>query len=157
MLLLGTKNTTSQTVLTNGTIALGDVYRRYCRRASNGLPTFTNTSTGITLNGEGIYHVTATLVGSGTAAGVVTVQMVENSTPITGAFSSETITTADTELRTFVIDTYIKVDKQCSLGCITTEAKTISLENTGVGATFTDVIINIDKVVGQYENNKKNA
>ena len=147
MLLLGTKNTTSQTVLTNGTIAIGDVYRRYCRRASNGLPTFTNTSTGITLNGEGIYHVTATLVGSGTAAGVVTVQMVENSTPITGTFSSETITTADTELRTFVIDREVIVDSTGLLGCTSTIAKTISFENTGVGATFSNVVVNVDKVV----------
>lgn len=147
MLLLGTKNTTSQTVLANGTINVGNVYRRYCRRASNGLPTFANTSTGITLNGEGIYHITATLVGSGTAAGVLTVQMLENSVATTGALASETITTANTEVRTLVIDTYVKVDKQCSLGCWTTNAKTITFTNTGVAATFSNVVVNIDKVV----------
>ena len=32
MLLLGLKNTTSQTVLTNGVIDLGSVYRKYCKK-----------------------------------------------------------------------------------------------------------------------------
>ena len=148
MLLIGTKNTTSQTVLTDGLVNIGNVYRKYCRRASNGLPTFSNTATGITLNGEGIYHITATLIGSGTAAGTLTVQMLTDAQAVAGDLTSETITTADTEVRTLVIDTYVKVDRQCTLGCVSTDAKTISLQNTGVGATFTNVVINIDKVVG---------
>lgn len=147
MLLIGSKNVTSQTVLANGTIDIGSSYRKYCRRATNGNPTFANTSTGVTLNGQGIYHLTATLVGSGTEAGVVTVQLLENGEAVTGALSSQTITTADTELRTFVIDYYIIVDNTYLLGCNTTSSKTISLANTGVGATFTSVVLNIEKVV----------
>ena len=147
MLILGTQNTGSQTVLTDGVVSLGRVYRKYCKRASNGPPTFAITSEGITLNGQGIYHITATFVGAGTAAGTLTVQMLENGNAITGGTTSETITTADTELRTLVIDRYVLVDSTCSLGCNSTVAKTISFANTGVGATFSNVVVNVDKVV----------
>ena len=147
MLLIGTRNTSSQEVLTDGVINVGNTYRRYCKKASNCLPTFVNNANGITLNGNGIYHITATFVGSGTEAGVVTIQALENGIEILGEFSSETITTADTELRTFVLDFYVLVDSTCLLGCETTVSKTISFQNTGVGATFTSVVVNAEKVV----------
>lgn len=147
MLLLGVKNVSTQTVLTDGIINLGSVYRRYCKKNSCGIGAFSRTSQDVTLNHSGIYHITATLVGSGDVAGVVTVQLLENGEPIAGAFSSETITTATTELRTFVVDYYVLVDKDSVLGSTSTIAKTISLTNTGVDATFTSVVLNIDKVV----------
>lgn len=147
MLLLGTKNFGTQTVLADGIINLGSVYRKYCKKNSCGITTFSRTTQDITLNQSGIYHVTATLVGSGSAAGVVTVQLFENGEAIDGAFSSETITTAATELRTFVIDYYILVDSGCVLGSEATIAKTISLVNTGIDATFTSVIVNVTKEV----------
>lgn len=147
MLLIGTENTGSQTVLTNGIISLGSVYRKYCKRANNGLPTFASDSNSVTLNGQGVYHITATLVGAGTTAGTLTAQMLENGVPVVGGVASETITTADTELRTLVIDRYVLVDNTCLLGCTSTLAKTISFENTGIGATFSNVVVNVDKVV----------
>ena len=147
MLLIGTQNAGSQTVLTNGIISLGSVYRKYCKKTSNCLPTFASDSNSIVLNGQGIYHLTATFVGTGTTAGTVTIQMFENGTPVVGGVTSETITTADTELRTFVIDRYVLVDSTCLLGCTSTLAKAISFENTGVGATFSNVVVNVDKVV----------
>ena len=147
MLLLGTKNVGTQTVLADGIINLGSVYRKYCKRNSCGVTTFSRTAQDITLNQSGIYHVTATLVGSGTAAGVVTVQLFENGEEVEGAFSSQTITTATTELRTFVIDYYILVDRDCVLGREATLAKTISLVNTGIAANFTSVIVNVTKEV----------
>lgn len=148
MLLIGTQNIGTQTVLTGGEINIGSVYRKYNRRCSNNsLRTFSTTGTGITLQQEGIYHITATLVGSGDVAGVVTVQLFDNGAPVTPAFSSQTITTVDTEQRTFVIDYYILVDSACILGCNSTIGRTLTLENTGVGATFSSVVVNIDKVV----------
>lgn len=147
MLLLGTKNVGTQTVLTDGVINIGSVYRKFCKKNSCGVPTFNRTANDISLQHEGIYHITATLVGSGDVAGVVTVQLFVNGEAITGAFSSETITTADTELRTFVIDYYVLVDKDCLLGRESTLAQTVSLVNTGVDATFTSVVVNVDKVV----------
>lgn len=146
MLLIGTKNTESQTVLANSTINLRTpVYRKYCKRTCQGLPTFDATSTGITLNGQGIYHITATFVGAGTVAGALTVQMYDNGEIVTGATSTETITTANTEQRTLVIDYYVKVDSDCVLGNWTVSPKTLTFRNDGVGATFSNVVVNIDK------------
>jgi hypothetical protein len=147
MLLLGVKNVGTQTVLTDGIISVGSVYRKFCKMNECGVTAFSKTSQDVSLNHKGIYHITANLVGSGDVAGVVTVQLLVNGVAVDGAFSSETITTADTELRTFTIDYYVKVDKTCSLGVSSTDAQTISLQNTGVDATFTSVILNIDKVV----------
>ena len=143
--LIGVKNPASQTVLTDGIITIGDVYRRYCRKNNCGTKVFDNTSTGITLGWDGMYHITATLVGAGTEAGDVTVQLFENGVPVTGAVSTQTITTPETEFRTFVIDYFVLVDQSCVLGCNSTVAKTITLENVGVGATFTSVVVNIEK------------
>lgn len=146
MLLIGTKNIGTQTVLADGLINIGTTYRRYCKKNICGVPAFSTTANGVSLQHSGIYHITATLVGSGDVAGVVTVQLAINGTLVDGAFSSETITTADTELRTFVIDYYVLVDKDCILGTESTIAQTVSLVNTGVDATFTSVIVNVDKV-----------
>ena len=146
-LLLGVKNTTPQSVIALGTIDLGSVYRRYCKKNSCGIRTFDSTSQSISLQQQGIYHVTATLVGAGTIAGDVTVQLLVNSEPVLGAFSTETITTPTTELRTFGIDSYILVDEACLLGTSSTIAKTIALQNTGVEATFTSVVVNVEKVI----------
>lgn len=146
-LLIGIKNTTTQDVPALGTIELGTVYRRYCKKNNCGVRTFDTTSTSVTLQHQGIYHVTVTAIGSGDAAGDVTIQLLENGIAIPGALSTETITTADTEFRTFVIDAYIIVDNACLLGSSTTVAKAMSLQNTGVAATFTSVTVNVEKVV----------
>lgn len=143
--LLGMKDPATQTVLSGGLIALGDVYRRYCRKNRCGTKVFDNTTTGVTLNWDGMYHITATLVGTGTEAGDVTVQLYDNGLPVTGAVSTQTITTPDTEFRTFIIDYFVLVDQSCVLGCESTLARTITLENVGVGATFTSVTLNIEK------------
>jgi hypothetical protein len=149
MLLIGTKNIGTQTVLPDGLINIGSVYRKFCKKNRCGVPAFSRTSNDISLQQSGIYHITATLVGSGDVAGVITVQLFVNGEAVDGAFSSETITTADTELRTFVIDYYVLVDKDCILGSESTVAQTISLVNTSdtVTATFTSVVVNVEKVV----------
>lgn len=146
-LLLGLRNFATQTITTFGFVGLGNVYRRYCKKNSCGVPTFSNTDTSVTLNQQGIYHVTATAVATGTTAGIVTIELLENGVAVPSAFSSQTITTPNTELRTLVIDTYILVDSDCLLNTPTTLAKTLSLQNTGVDATFTSVIFNVEKVV----------
>jgi hypothetical protein len=147
MLLLGVKNTATQAVLADGIINIGSVYRRYCKKSACGVPAFSRTANDISLQHSGIYHLTATFVASAPTAGVVTVQLNVNGEPVDGAFASETITTADTELRTLVIDYYVLVDKDCILNTEATVAQTISFENTGDDATFTSVVVNVDKVV----------
>lgn len=146
MLLIGTRNSTAQTVLADGTLALGGVYRRYCRKNRAGMPTFTTTGTSVTLNTEGVYHVTAKVVGSGTVAGDLAIALAVNGTA-DGAVATETVTTADTEMHTLVLDEYVLVDNTCVLGISGTASKTITLENTGVGATFSSVVLNITKEI----------
>lgn len=149
MLLLGTKNVGTQTVLSDGTINLGSVYRKYCKKNACGVTTFSRTANDITLQQSGIYHITAVLVGTGETAGDVTVQLLENGEVVDGAVSTQTITTATTEFRTFVIDYYILVDCDNILGRNSTVAKTISLTNASdaIDATFTSVVVNVTKEV----------
>ena len=148
MLLIGTKNTNTQTVLADGTIDIGSVYRKYCKKNSCCVPTFSRTSTDITLQQSGIYHVTATFVGTGESAGNLTVQLLENGVVVPGALSTETITTPTTEIHTFVIDYYIIVDCDNVLGNNSVVSKTISFENAStIDATFTNVVVNITKEV----------
>ena len=144
--LIGLQNSGSQTVLTGGTINAGATYRQYSKK-SCGVRTFLPANGGVTIQQEGIYHVTATMVGAGTAAGDVTVQLFQNGVAIPAAFSTQTITTPTTELRTFVIDYYVLVNSTDILNCETTAASSITLQNTGVGATFTSVVLNVTKEV----------
>lgn len=147
MLLLGVKNVGTQTVLTDGIVNIGSVYRKYCKKNACGVTAFSRTANDISLQHSGIYHLTATFVASAPAAGTVTVQLFVNGVAVDGAFASETITTATTELRTMVIDYYVLVDKDCVLNTESTLAQTVSFVNTGDDATFTSVVVNVDKVV----------
>lgn len=105
MLLLGAKNTTSQTVLTNGIVNLGAVYRKYCKKNCE-TNTFTFNSTSVSLNQKGVYHLTLNANVSGSAAGNVTLQLFENGVAVPGAIATQTITTATTEVRNITIDYY---------------------------------------------------
>lgn len=145
-LLIGTRNFATQEVLTGGLIQLGNVYRRFCRKI-NGIKTFEFDNSDIILQQSGIYHVTVTAVASGVEAGTLAIQLYENGFAVPGVFANETITTPDTELRTLTLDYYVLVDSTCVLGCNSTLAKAISVVNTGVEATFTSVVVNIEKVV----------
>lgn len=149
MLLIGTKNIGTQTVLADGLVNIGSTYRKFCKRNRCGVPAFAVTANGVTLNTEGIYHITAVFVGSGSAAGALSVQLALNGVLVDGAVSTQTITTADTEIRTWIIDYYAKVDTDCVLGVTSTDAQTVSFVNTSeaIDATFTSVVVNITKEV----------
>lgn len=145
-LLLGTKNFASQTVEANEIVSLGSVYRKYCRRV-DGVKTFDFDSSEVILQRTGVYHITATAVVAGSEAGDVTLSLFENGIAVPGAFSTQTITTPTTELRTLVIDYYVMVDSTCVLGCNSVVNKAISLVNTGVEAIYSSVVLNVEKVL----------
>ena len=149
MLLIGTKNVGTQTVLADGTINVGSVYRKFCKRNACGVGAFNATANGVSLQHEGIYHITAVFVGSASAAGVATVQLALNGVLVDGALASETITTADTEVRTWVVDYYAKVDANCVLGVRTTDVQAVSFVNVSdaIDLTLTSAVVNVDKVV----------
>lgn len=146
MLLLGVKNTTPQTVLTGGLINLGSVYRRYCKKNSCGVKTFDFNANSIALQQQGMYKITVSATFNGTAAGTATIQLLENGIVVPGALASHTITTAGTEIRSISFDYFVLVDSACLLGNVSTAAKNISLQNTGVGTTITSLIVNVIKV-----------
>lgn len=147
MLLLGTRNGGSQDLAVGETLNLGQVYRKYCKKNVCGIRTFDFTANAISLQQSGIYHITAIITFTAPVAGVVTFQLAENGDPIVGATSSETITTATTEVRTTTIDYYVLVDGTTVLNQPTVITENISILNTGVASTVTNVVVNVDKVV----------
>lgn len=145
--LIGLVNTSTQAVAVDGLINLGTVYRRFSKKNDCGVGTFNFYGTGISLNHRGIYKVDVTAVVSAPAAGVVTLELEENGILIPGALASETITTADTELRTLTFSYFILVDNDLILNYPTTTAKNITIRNTGVASTIENIVVNITKEV----------
>lgn len=147
MLLLGTRNSSTQTVLNGGVVNLGEVYRKYCKKNSCGIKAFDFNSTSIALQHSGIYHITASLTFTAPTAGNVVFGLTENGVVLPSATASETITTATTKVASTTIDYYVIVDSECILGVPTTSIKNIGILNSGVGVTINNVVVNIDKVV----------
>lgn len=146
MKIIGTLNTTSQTLLTGELLNLGNVYRRYDSKGSCGLRTYDFNANGITLQHSGIYKVTANITFTAPVAGNVIFQLTNNGTPITGATATETVTTATTEVNTTTIDFFVLVDRDLILNTITTIAESIGVINAGVSSTVTNLVVNAVKV-----------
>lgn len=145
--LLGISNTASQDLIVGELVNLGNVYRRFSKKNECGISTFDFYGTGINLNQRGIYKVNVTAVVSAPAAGDVTLQLETNGVLIPAAFATETITTADTELRTLSFSYFILVDNDLILSCPTTTTQSISLRNVGVASTIENIVVNITKEV----------
>lgn len=145
-LLIGTKNTTTQTIVAGGIINLGAVYRKYCKKNCCGVKCFEFNGTSISLQHQGIYHVTAMFESTG-AVGAMSIQLLENGVVIPGAYSSQSITVADTQQRNFVIDYYVLVDNVNVLNQNLTSAKSISFQTGGVDGSIINAVVNIEKVV----------
>ena len=146
MLLLGTINTTTQVLTTDDLINFGQVYRRYDKKNECGYRAFELGSNSITLQHSGIYHLTATITFTAPTAGDVIFQLTQNGVALNGATATETITTADTEIKTTTLDYYVLVNKECVLNQVNT-INNIAITLTGVDATIENVIVNITKEV----------
>lgn len=147
MYLISLVNTTTQELETNELVNLGFVAREVSSKNKCCVGTFSSSGTSLSLNHKGVYHITVTAIVSAPAAGVVTLQLFANGLAVPGAVASETITTATTELRTLVIDTFILVDSNCVLNSSTVSPVSISIVNTGVDANITNIITNVVKEV----------
>lgn len=146
MLLLGTRNATTQVLTTGDLINFGSVYRKYCKKNNYGVKTFDLNSTSIALQQEGVYHLTATITFTAPTTGDVTFQLTQNGFELPSAFATETITTATTEVKTTTIDYFVLVDSNCILGVPTTLSN-IAITLTGVDATISNVVVNVEKVI----------
>ena len=104
---------------------------------------FNNGSTSITLNKCGLYYidVSANATEGGTA-GNITLQLFNNSIAIPGALATETSGTA-TDVINLSFSKIIEVKPSCPA---INNTSVLTIVNTGVTATYTNVIVNIFKL-----------
>ena len=122
--------------------------------AINGLLTFTTDRilTGCTatrngqtfqLNKPGYYYVTFNADGAATTAvGDIVVVLQNNGVTVPGAIATFTTTVAD-DATNLAFSTIIRVPPSC---CAVDNTANLTLVNTGVAATYTNVNINITKL-----------
>lgn len=147
MKLIGLRNTSTQTVDVDGLVNIGTVYRKNSIKDDCCVSTFSNDTTTLSLNHKGIYHITVTAIVSAPVAGNVTLQLFANGVEIQGALATETITTATTEFHTLTIDTYVLVNNANILGIWSASPVNLTLVNTGVESTISNVVVNATKEV----------
>lgn len=82
--LLFTANTVAQTVAVNGFLALGNAARRRASKCSEG-PSANVVGSGIALVGGDYYEVDANVVITPTAAGTVTITMIQDGAAVSSA------------------------------------------------------------------------
>lgn len=124
--------TASSAVVAGGTLPLTTIVRRYgCSLNQSG--------NSILLNDSGYYLVNVTATFTAPATGVITLVLNQNGSAVTGATGSSTITTATTEVRTISFSAIVRVV------CGATPS-TLSLTDTGVAATFSNIAINVVKI-----------
>ena len=131
-------NATNQSVAINGLVNLGNITRSTtsgcgCEKFYN----FANGGNTLTLNGCGIYLVEVEAVFSGQDAGVATFTIQENNVATTGT-ASETITTADTEIRSVDFSKIIRV--------LPNTKTSITVIDTGIATTITNFVIKVLKL-----------
>ena len=134
--MINSYSTVSQAVNVNGTINFDTtrILTGCAIKHADGTPTFTLTK-------PGYYFVTFDGVISGTTAGIVTVELLNGADAVPAALASTTIAVGDEATLNFT--TIIRVLPSCPSIDNTTK---LSIANTGVAATFTNVNINITKL-----------
>jgi hypothetical protein len=134
--MISSYNITSQDVAVNGLLTFTtDRILTGCTITRNG-PTFQ-------LNKPGYYYVTFNADGAATTTpGDVVVVLQNNGVAIPGAIATVTVAAAD-DATNLAFATIVKVPPSC---CAIDNTAMLTLVNTGVAATFTNVNINITKL-----------
>ena len=134
--MLSSYNNTSQEVAINGLLTFTtDRILTGCTATRNG-QTFQ-------LNKPGYYYVTFNADGAATTAvGDIVVVLQDNGVAVPGAIATFTTTVAD-DATNLAFSTIIRVPPSC---CAVDNTANLTLVNTGVAATFTNVNINITKL-----------
>ena len=122
---------TASSVLENGTIPLAQIARRVSPRIELG-------SDSITAYQVGYYKVSGTITFTVPTAGVATIELRKNGTPVAGITSSASVTTATTEVTTLPIEGIVRV--------LCGETAVLTLVNTGVAIDITNVALIVEKV-----------
>ena len=134
--MISSYNNTSQEVAINGLLTFTtDRILTGCTATRNG-QTFQ-------LNKPGYYYVTFNADGAATTAvGDIVVVLQDNGVAVPGAIATFTTTVAD-DATNLAFSTIIRVPPSC---CAVDNTANLTLVNTGVAATFTNVNINITKL-----------
>ena len=134
--MISSYNTTSQAIATNGLLDFTtDRILTGCTATRNG-QTFQ-------LNKPGYYYVTFNAVAAATTTvGELTVELYNNGVAVPGAEASYTTTTAGDNAN-YAFSTIIRVPPSC---CVVDNTARLTVVNTGVDATYTNVNINITKL-----------
>jgi hypothetical protein len=127
----------SQTVAVDGTLNFDTtrVLTGCTVKHADGTPTFTLTK-------PGYYFVTFDGTITDTAAGIVTVQLLNGGVAVPGAEASIT-NAAVTDERSFSFTTIVRVLPSC---CAIDNTTTLTVANTGIAATYSVANINITKL-----------
>ena len=134
--MISSYNTTSQAIATNGLLNFTtDRILTGCTATRDG-QTFQ-------LNKPGYYYVTFNAVAAATTTvGELTVELYNNGVAVPGAEASYTTTTAG-DNSNYAFSTIIRVLPSC---CVVNNTVRLTVVNTGVDATYTNVNINITKL-----------
>lgn len=134
--MISSYNITSQDVPVNGLLTFTtDRILTGCTATRNG-QTFQ-------LNKPGYYYVTFNADGAATTAvGDIVVVLQNNGVAVPGAIATFTTTVAD-DATNLAFSTIIRVPPSC---CAVDNTANLTLVNTGVAATYTNVNINITKL-----------
>ena len=134
--MISSYNTTTQAVAT------GDLLTFTTDRILTGCTATRNGQT-FQLNKPGYYYVTFNAIAAATTTvGELTVELQNNGVVVPGAVSTYTTTTAG-DNATYAFSTIIRVPPSC---CVVDNTARLTLVNSGVDATYTNVNINITKL-----------
>lgn len=125
-------NTTSASVVANGTLPLSTTVRRYgCSANLSG--------NSISLSDAGYYLVIVNATFTAPVAGTVALTLQDDGVVVPGATASTTITTATTEVRSLSLAATVRVFCNSAPDALT-------IVNTGVAATFSNISIDVVKI-----------
>ena len=131
--LIDVTTTTSSAVVANGTLPLATITRRRGNEIA-----LAGNSIAITDCGSNYYLVSVTATFTAPVAGIVTLNLQQNGTNVSGATASTTITTATTEVRSL---SFQKVIRTFNNGI-----DSLSVVNTGVAVTFSNIDVSVIKL-----------
>lgn len=132
--LINVATTTSSAVVANGTLPLTTIVRR--RGCDVNL---SGNSIALTDCGSNYYLVTVTATFTAPVAGVVTLTLQQNGTPVTGATGSSTVTTDTTEVRSISFSAIVRTFNGAGID-------SLSVVNSGVAATFSNIDVDVIKL-----------
>ena len=132
--LIYTANANSASVVANANLPLGTIARRRTPLIDLG-----GDSIVISDTGSRYYLVTVSSTFTVPVAGVVTLALQQNGSPVVGATASTTVTTPTTEVRSLSFQAIVRTFNNVGID-------TLSVLNSGVAATFSNIAVTVEQL-----------